>query len=662
MSLKSLLNRISIFIFIFFLFNYSSATILVKAGDKVNYSCEKNIYYIQIEVTFSEKPNNELYFFTLTLSSPDNFNFKCALDYTKSQIFCFKSIAGNPDLIRRNTFFQMPYPFPELKNIEWDYDSFMQKIYNKIWRAEQDCGNQNLMLNNLPEQDNKILDLEGSISSVNNEQCHFGVLSNEKNSKYNFDINISFEKGEMLDLIKDPQNKDNNDIELLQEIWIPLLPSANGQNNIKFDKNNFQVAICKANNKINKTNFDNFSMNCHIPIIDNKILKGIINIKPFFDKLYLKQNNKINIVSIYFKINYKDKEENHLSLSDNDKEIICPNLPVFSITSKDYITMGEYYDDTNKYSFFIVGTLTNGYFKNNETLIALNETSEDIRFYLKLENNLITSNENEINATCVIPKGSRYNMKNFVTIKCIGEKKYSYNKFVNRNVDINLNWNLKENNYFKNIIISWPKTYDKSMEKNIFNYHLTGLSIRQSNFGCHQNNFDFFVYIYNIYSQPKLNFNLPLTLPKNTFANCEIFDSKSLKCSIKLKHKKLYKGDKVMLPPLGSEYDIFNIDGNRIIFTMNNFSSIKNDHDFYVTSKEECGNYMVIGTLKDMGISSEDSVIIYIFAIIGIVCVVVGFTIYFYCKIKNRIKRGMKLTTNEEAKDNQANVTTGIKA
>ena len=85
--------------------------------------------------------------------------------------------------------------------------------------------------------------------------------------------------------------------------------------------------------------------------------------------------------------------------------------------------MGEYYDDTNKYSFFIVGTLTNGYLKNNETLKALNETSEDIKFYLKLENNLVTSNENEINATCVIPKGSRYNMKNFVTTKCIGEKK-----------------------------------------------------------------------------------------------------------------------------------------------------------------------------------------------------------------------------------------------
>ena len=120
---------------------------------------------------------------------------------------------------------------------------------------------------------------------------------------------------------------------------------------IKFDKNNFPVALCKASNKINKENVDKFIMNCNIPIINNKILKGIININSFVDKVYLKQNNKTNIISVYFKIN---NNENHLSLSDNDKEIICPNQPVFSISSKDYITMGDYYNDTYKYSFFIV--------------------------------------------------------------------------------------------------------------------------------------------------------------------------------------------------------------------------------------------------------------------------------------------------------------------
>ena len=117
-----------------------------------------------------------------------------------------------------------------------------------------------------------------------------------------------------------------------------------------------------------------------------------------------------------------------------------------------------------------------------------------------------------------------------------------------------------------------------------------------------------------------------------------------------------------MLPTLGSEYDIFNNDGNRIIFKMNNYSTIKNDHDFYVTLKESCGDNAMIGTLKDMGLSHEDSTIIYIFVILGVVVVVVGFIIYFYCKIKKRVKKGMKLTTNEESKENQGNITTGIKA
>ena len=69
----------------------------------------------------------------------------------------------------------------------------MQKVFNKAWRVGQDCGVENIFLNNSPEQSNKNWDLEGSISSVSNEQCHYGPLSNEKNSRYNFDINVSFE-------------------------------------------------------------------------------------------------------------------------------------------------------------------------------------------------------------------------------------------------------------------------------------------------------------------------------------------------------------------------------------------------------------------------------------------------------------------------------------
>ena len=536
----------------------------------------------------------------------------------------------------------------------------MEKIYNKVWRTVENWGNEDIFLNTTSNPSDKIFDLEGKIFFINNAQCNFGPLKNERYSKFSFEMNLSFEKGELLNLIKNSKDKDTNDIEILQEIWLPLSNTKNIDNEFKFNKNYFPFATCIASGKINKNNFDKFIMNCHISISDNKILKGEINVNSFFDKVYIKQNNKTNIISLYFKMNKIDNGIKILTLSDNSKNIICPNQPLFLITSKDYITMGDYYHDTNKYSFFIVGILTNGYNINNESLIKLNETNDDIKFSLKIEDNLMNSGDNELNVSCSIPRGSRYNMRNFVTIKCIGEKKnFSIN---NKNVDILLNWGLKENNIFNNIIISWPSTYDKSTQKNIFGYQLTGLSIRQSNFVCHEKNFDFFVYIYNINSQPLLSFNLPLSLPKNSLAKCEIFDSKALKCSLNLKHKKLSKGDKVMLPTLGSEYDIFNNDGNRIIFKMNNYSTIKNDHDFYVTLKESCGDNAMIGTLKDMGLSHEDSTIIYIFVILGVVVVVVGFIIDFYCKIKKRVKKGMKLTTNEESKENQGNITTGIKA
>ena len=206
---------------------------------------------------------------------------------------------------------------------------------------------------------------------------------------------------------------------------------------------------------------------------------------------------------------------------------------------------------------------------------------------------------------------------------------------------------MKVNNNFNNIIISWPKTIDESYKKNIYQYHLSGLSIRQSNFACHSNNFDFYVYIYNLYHEPKISFNLPLTLPKNSFAKCDLFDTTALKCSLNLKHKKLTKGERVMLPELGTNRSIFTTEGNRIEFFMNNFSKINNDHDFYVSLEEECGDYLVVGTLKDMGMSHKNSVVTYVLIIIAIVLIVVGFILYIIWKIKTKRKRGEKLTSNE---------------
>ena len=628
------------FIFIF-LFKSTNSTVLIKAGNKVNYSCNKNIYSISIDVIFSEKPKQEFFTFTLNLAAPDNLNFKCILDYTKNKINCLRAFTGKDDFITSDTYLQFPYPFPELEDIEWDYETFLQKIYRKVFLAGNDCGNIDIF--NKTDSNYKKFDLEGIATSLGNGNCKPSSVSDDKKSKYNFDINISFKSSGIIS---------DSDIEFIQDIWVPLLPKDEKKNKLQSYQRPFSFAICKANTNINKNTFSKYVLNCELPIEANNIFNGIIKVGSFYDEVYIKQNNKIFSISLNINLaeNKEDPNKDYITLADKDQGIICPNQPLFKIESKDSISMGQFYKETSKYTFFIKGTLSNGYYVfKNGTSAELNATYQDINFNLKVEDNLLDSDENEVIVNCVLPIDSPYLVNNAAIIKCQGQKDKKAEP--SNNVDITLNYNLQFNNNFKNIMISWPKNYDEINKKNIYSYQLNGLSIRQSNFGCHNNNFDFYVYIYKLNREPKINFNLPLTFPKNNFAKCELFDTTALKCSLNLKHKKLLKGDQVMLPMRGTENEIFTTEGNRIIFNMNNYSKINNDHDFYVNLEEECGDYLVVGTLKDMGMSHKSSVVTYIIIIVVIAVIVVGFILYFGWKIRNRIKRGVKLTTAEENKN-----------
>ena len=626
----------------------------------MTFNCEKNVYYILIDVIFSGKPKIEQYPFTLNLALPEKLNFKCMLDYSKSQLYCFRAFSDPDDFIEEDTQLQFPYPFPELEDIEWDYETFLQKIYRKVWTVNSNCGKEDIFNKTSPYYEN--WKIEGKISSLENGQCKTAMVTKEDIHKYTFDIKLSFEKGEIIELLKN----ENTEIELMQEIWVPLLPREEEveeeEDDTKIYERNFPFAYCSSNDKITQTNYASFTLNCYLPIKTNTIFNGVIRINTFFDKIYIKQNNKASLVSTYFEINKNTMEgqKPYISLDEKDQGIICPNQPMFTIDTKDEITMGLYYVESNKFTFFLTGTLTNGFYVyKNGTTVELNETYKDLSFNLVIEDNLLDSDENEKNVTCLLPSGSPFYIKNEAVIKCIGSKENISNQ--NKNVDITLYWDIKANNNFHDIIISWPKTYDDINKKNIYGYELTGLSIRQSNFGCHNNNFDFYVYIYNLYREPKLTFDLPLTEPKNYDATCELFDQTALKCSLNLKHKKLSKGEKVMLPSRGSENEIITDEGNRIVFKMNNFSKIQNDHDFYVTLEASCGDYMVVGTLKDMGISHKTSVFLYILIIVLICLFIVGLILYIIYKVRLRFKRGTKLTTSEETRDNSNQNTTNVK-
>ena len=641
-QINSLLHSINLFV-LFFLINSINTSVIVKAGNEINITCDRNIYYILIDVVFSEKPPKELYPFTLYLASPENLSLKCMLDYNKSKIYCMRSFSDEVDLIEEGTYFQFPYPFQDIEDIIWDYETFLDKVYRRVWNTKSICGNENVF--NTTDINFKEWQIEGKLSSLSNGNCLPASTSNEDIHKYNFEMTVSLSDGEIIDLLKN--NKDNA-IEILQEIWVPLLPREEAKAKKKSIERSFPFAYCLPSEKVTQTNYQNYKLNCYIPIEQSTIFNGVIRMSSFFDKLYIKQGNKTSIVTIYINISGLEGKT-YVSLDESDSGIICPNQPVFDIESKDAITMGPFYNETNKYIFFLTGTLSNGYYAfKNGTTVKLNETYKDLQFNLVVQDNFKDLEESDLNVTCILPNGSPFDILNGVSIKCIGTKGKTSNQ--NNNVDITLNWNLKANNNFKELIISWPKSHDVN-KKNIYGYELTGLSIRQTNYGCHNNNFDFYVYIYDLRREPKLTFDLPLTSPKSTSANCQIFDSTALKCSINLKHQKLSKGSKVMLPSKGTQTGIITSEGNAIVFAMNNFSEINNDHDFYVKTKEECGDYLVVGTLKDMGMSHRTSVIVYII-IITVICVLIaGGIVYIAFKLGLYYKKGRRLTISEDTRN-----------
>ena len=662
-------NKRIFFLLFLFLINFAASAILIKSGNKIQSFCERNVHYIIIDVIFSGKPPKDQYPFTLNLAAPEKLNFKCMLDYNKAQIFCFRAFSDDADFIKKLDYLQIPYPFPEIEDIVWDYESFLKNVYRKVLISNATCGTEDLF--NVTSKNYKEWDIKGKIQYLHTGKCLPKSVTNEEIDKYQFSMKVSFEGGEIINLLT---KNDGAEIELLQEIWTPILPRDKKKKKEPTYKRGFPFAYCSSDEKITKKNYQGLNLNCYIPIKPSTIYNGIIRISSFFDKFFIKQNNKISLVSAFIDIlededTYNEEngevideeEKPYVTLFENDAGIICPNQPVFTISSTDDIMMADYYNYTSahKFSFYLFGTLSNGFYVyKNGTTVNLEETYKSISFNLIYEDNLIENDDDEKNATCTLQNGSPFNLEGEAVIKCVGNVAVPSN--TKRNVDITVSWGDKFNSNFNDIIIRWPMTYDESNKKNIYQYKLTGLSIRQSDFGCHNNNFDFYVYIYNLYREPKISFTLPLSSPKGCNATCEIFDPTALKCSLRLKHKKLSKGEKVMLPEMGTETKILTNEGNKIIFTMNNYSTINNDHDFYVKLEESCGDYMVVGTLKDMGMSHKTSIAVYILIIVFIILVIVGFVFYCMYKIRLRIKRGVKLTTSEEKKEptNTNNTTT----
>ena len=101
--------------------------------------CHDNAYFIKFDVNFS-KTLDKIIPFELELPLPNKLPFKCIIDGPKSNIFCFHSLNNYVWSLALDSRMEIPYSFPYIEGIKWDYDSFFFIIYRYLWRTTENCG------------------------------------------------------------------------------------------------------------------------------------------------------------------------------------------------------------------------------------------------------------------------------------------------------------------------------------------------------------------------------------------------------------------------------------------------------------------------------------------------------------------------------------------
>ena len=660
-------NRtITIFFLLAFLFSYSLSQdkedILVYPKDSniISY-CHNNAFYLKFDVKFS-KNLTKIIPFEIELPLPNRLPFKCIIDGPNSNIFCFHSFINYVWSLALDSRMEIPYSFPYIEGIRWDYDSFLRKIYRYLWRNTENCGLSYMMGNPEEEKTQESAQMVFDVSEISEGKCYSSKYD------YSFTMKLKLSEGEYVDELKKAKDdKKNYKINFLNKFYVPILiGDKRDKGTTTFRKDyEYKYATCYYDQEINQNNFDTengFNLDCHIQVSRYIKFKGPVQIKPFIDLVYVtktdidgKVTNKL--IHVKFDIlsssepkelrNLKGKiidiksEPNFLILDSNLNIYICPDIPTLTIQNyNEGIQFGGINTSGSKFLFLLYGYLSNGYEYINDALTYLDLTKEEIKFHLQVTDNLETDNPKK-SVRCTIPSGSSINKNVLIEVRCIGHRPPIRN---NNNTDLILNWAWEQNNNFEDILIRWP--YDLTKKKHIFFYDVTGLSVKKADFGCFENKFFFYLYVYDLKAEPKISFDLPLEYPKGTRAVCKLYNSVTFKCIIDLRLKRLAKGDKVIISNEENKY-VGNTESNIVLYKVNNDTETTK-FNFVIPVEEDCGDFMIVGALKDIGYTYLQVIIIIICSLVGFALVVFGIAFCIVYEITHRDKKGIYYRHKDE--------------
>ena len=629
-----------LFLILIIKLNISTETVIqnikVFSEELFQVSCDSHFFYLSMLISSDVEIINPISF-ELNLVSPSNLRMKCMI--YKSQFECFSFVPDGSLYRQEELFFNIFYSPPKIKGIDFDIKSFRKN--SRRWENTTMCGRGNYLLNETKVDFNEWKKIR--LNNIDGGKCEYNYEEKEQKNSFYFNISISIEDENLIKLLKE----NDESISFIQELKAPVSLKYQDYSN----HNSLPVkdyAFCKYNGIVDSTNYQNLVFLCKISIPKKKIINSGITFNSFFDKVYIKTKNEMKIINIFVNTTNEklDSQKNPILTSEKNTKILCPNLPIFTIKNKN---TGIYYDSydaqTNHFFFYLKGVLSNGYKYSNNSLIKLSNTEKEIYFNLSLIDNSLDNLE-ETQARCILNANSLYNSEDTL-IKCFANKASLENNNNNGNIliDMNFNYVQKKNNYFDNIIINWPERQYFGNKKNFFSVKIYALSIKRKYSTCEDGNFfNFYINIYDINKEIKIFFDLPLLQPEGFIASCELFDHLTLVCTIDLRYKKIKKNEKISLPEKDKEIRIINDEGNEIIFVVN-------DNNNFIKLNEDCGENVVFGAMKEMGISKTKGIIISL-CIIVFLLALLGFSIFYIIhRIKRCKKKGKKLPMTEESKD-----------
>ena len=396
---------------------------------------------------------------------------------------------------------------------------------------------------------------------------------------------------------------------------------------------NEQKRLLRKNDEIPGNNTETIDINHNKNSTIENIEKGTYIV---IDKEINKENsNTTNSIirdsKIYTTIDY-------FLIGDQINKIYCPDKPIFTIEKSKNIQLKS--SEEKNYSILLKGKLSFRHEEENNN--PKKETEEEILFNLQVTDNLAENEDNQKSVmNCIIPNNT-YFFNTTIIIYCNGNK-ISEESMEKNDTDITLNWAIDKNRVHEKIIIRWPKT--KKKMKHLYSYTIKAFSLQQKSYGCFNNEFYFYIYIYRLQNEPDISFDLYMEEPRYFKANCKVHESSILKCYFPLYKDRLVKGTKISLPT-NVTYEIIDNRGNRVLFMVDEY--YYDFEDFHLTVKETCGNYAIVGALVKAGFN-------YFFIFLGIIgvgvfifAVFICFICYIRYKINHKKRKGQYFAHIEE--------------